>query len=134
MFSRIDLSSKLRCANRCCQTVIGHGDVIAGKVRIIIQEGLQEVVCRQDTVDASLWELRFVLEENGFAAAASSGEQNAGVEMQALVDFGSDVDVLGIESIVLGVLFDEIGCNGVTFPQDQTVIVECGHRVLGIHL
>lgn len=54
--------------------------------------------------------------------------------MQPLVDDRPLLQILGIERVVVGVLVDEVGVDGVTIPYGEVLVLQGGHRVERIDL
>lgn len=58
--------------------------------------------------------------------------ENAGVEIQALIDQRSLLRIDGIQAAVLRLGLDQIAGDGTWFPQVESIVVQCWHRVLRV--
>ena len=60
--------------------------------------------------------------------------EDSGVKVEALVDLGLDLDVIGEEVGVLSPLLCDVSQNGTALVEDKVAINKCGHIVLRIQL
>lgn len=80
------------------------------------------------------WIFMSTLDENCLRTGTCLRKQNARIEVKALIDTCSNVQILWIEAIILGVFFNKIRAYCMTIPNDSTIVIQCWHRVLWIHL
>lgn len=115
------------------QSDIGDGQMLAGRVRLSLEEGVEEgegVLNLLEVVRVG-WLLG---EDLGVVVVGESLVDGADIEVEALVDDGTLLGVLRVQRIGLAVLLHQIDDDGVRLPQNESVVIDRGHGVLGIEL
>lgn len=115
------------------QTDVSQGQVLAGRVRLALQEGVQEAEGGFQFL-LFLWVGWCLGEQLRIVVVGEACIQRAQVEVQALVDDGPGLGIAADQRVGFAVFVGQITDDGTRLPQGEAIIGQGWDGMLWIHL